>query len=183
MFRWYQELCSQHLKCDHPELSLAPLLSLTLLMRLHRSMLCFAGLFFSFSLAQDFEDPYSNDLSETLLDITLTERVCILWWKGTEKKMHILPISLKDELRENRVTWSIFPMDSIRDKKTKPESYSMFVLHWLHVSVVISWRIAATCKKTDFVSWTEGSVNNCLLQKNLLHSPHLPFWNVHGTKT
>jgi len=34
-------------------------------------MLHLAGLFFSFSLAQDFEDTSSNDLSETLLDITL----------------------------------------------------------------------------------------------------------------
>lgn len=80
MFKCYRELCSQHLKRDHLELSLAPLLSVSLLMRLHRSMLHFAGLSFNFSLAQDAElkDASSNDLRATLLDITLTEGVCIL---------------------------------------------------------------------------------------------------------
>lgn len=67
-------------------------------------MLHFAGLFFSFSLAQDFKDASSNDLSKTLLDITLADEVCILRLKGTGKKMYTLPISLTDELYENRVT-------------------------------------------------------------------------------
>lgn len=73
MFKCYRGLRSQHLKRDHLELSLAPLLSVTFLMRLQRSVLHFARLFFIFSLVQDFEDASSNNRSEKLLDVTLTE--------------------------------------------------------------------------------------------------------------
>lgn len=73
MLKCYREVCSQHLKCDHLEFSVAPLLSVRLLIRLHTSMLRFAGLFVSFGLAQDFKGASSNDLSETSLDMILTE--------------------------------------------------------------------------------------------------------------
>lgn len=99
MFKCYRELWGKHLKHDPFELSLAGLLSVTLWVRLHRPV---QGS--SFSLAQGFKDHCSNDLCETLLDITFAEGVCILWLEGPMKKTYILPISLKDKLYENRMT-------------------------------------------------------------------------------
>lgn len=159
------------------ELFLAHLLSVNLWVRLHRLMHSS-----SFSLAQGFKDHSSNYLSETLLDIIFAEGVCILWLEGPIKKTYILPISLKDNLYENRVTWSIFPINSISNKKIKPESSSMLVIHKFHVSVDISWRIAATSRKTDVFSWTKASINNCFLIKKKSCYNHRIFWNVHATE-
>lgn len=49
--------------------------------------------------------------------------------------MYILPISLKDNLYENSMSWSIFTINSISIMKTKPESPAMLVIHKLHVSL------------------------------------------------
>lgn len=62
---------------------------------------------------------------------------------------------------ESRGTWSLFSMDFIRDQETKQESYSILVL-CLPAIIDIAWRVAATCKKTDFISGTKGSINNWL---------------------
>lgn len=178
MFKCYREVCSKHLKRDPLELSLAHLLSANLWVRLHRIM---QGS--SFSLAQGFKDHSSNDLSETLLDITFAEGVCILSLEGSIMKIYILLTSLKDNLYENRVPWSSFPINSISNKKTKPEGSSMLVIHKLHVSVDISWRIAATSRKTDVVLWTKASINNCLLTQKSLSTISLSFfWNVDATQ-
>lgn len=65
----------------------------------------------------------------------------------------------------------------------KPESYTVLVLHWLRRSVDISWRIAAACKKTDFLCWTKGSVNNCFFTKKYRCALLVfLFWNLHGTQ-
>ena len=83
MCKCYIKLCSQHLKCDHMELLLAECYSLS---EASQANAAFAGLFFTFSLAQDFEDPSSNDPSEMLLVVICSEGDPFFDGKELEKK-------------------------------------------------------------------------------------------------
>lgn len=52
-----RELC-QHLKRDHPELSLVPLLNVTVLMKLRRSRLHFSRAVLQFQFSSGLQGPF-----------------------------------------------------------------------------------------------------------------------------